>query len=244
MLIRVFEGMAGRHAAAWEPCRDDEFCSRAGDRLASSIVNAQMPHLFSFDSPGMVVAPHLARALCSYHGDGNDFSRFCREPTKWLKMAVALEPDGSCVPGCTSRFGWCDDRWHPCPLCEEVKCAWRPSGMAKMMEAHAAKLVSWRESGQGCVKSGHYGRSRCHSEVVLDASAWRDALPAAIEAIFYQRQSTSESVVWAHTLHADFLRSYGLSPRELPLVVYDHEHPTTPFTLDGEGSLVELRLRS
>lgn len=236
VLIRVFEGMAGRHAAAWEACRDDEFCARAGDRLASSIVNGHMPHLFSFDAPGMIVAPDFARVLCSYHGDGNDFMRFCRPPTEWLKMAVVLEPDGTCVPGCTSRFGWCDDRWQPCPLCEEVKCAWRPSGLVDMMLAHAAKLVSWQAGAQSCAKSGHYGRSRCHNEVVLDAEAWGSALPSAVEAIFYQRKSTSESVAWARTLHADFLRTYGLSAREVPLIVYDHESEMEPFVVSGSPS--------
>ena len=243
VLVRIFEGMGGRHAAAWEPCRDDEFCARAGDRPASSIVNAKMPHLFSFDAPGMVVNPKVARLLCSYHGDGNDFMRFCRPPTEWLKMAVEHEPDGSCVPGCTSRFGWCDDRYKPCPLCEEVKCAWRPScvgggglgpdcGLKGMMEAHAAKLLSWASGGQGCVKSGHYGRSRCHNEVVLDAAAWDGAMPGAIEAIFYQRASTAESVAWAKTLHADFIKRYGAASLP-PLVVYDHGRVEAPFSLSA-----------
>jgi hypothetical protein len=46
VLMRIFEGMAGRHSFAWEPCADDEFCARSSDRLASSIVNARMPHLY------------------------------------------------------------------------------------------------------------------------------------------------------------------------------------------------------
>ena len=101
-----------------------------------------------------------------------------------------------------------------------------------MMAAHAAKLESWRRAaGATCVKSGHYGRSRCHNQLVLDASAWSAALPDTFEAFFYQSKSTADSVEWARTLHADFLRSYGLDARAMPLVIYDEESTDAPFAL-------------
>ena len=229
--MRNFEGMAGRHSMAWEPCADDEFCARAGDRLAASVVNPLMPHLYSSDAGGVVVSPQHARVLCAFHGDGNDLGRFCRDPTDWLKMAVVREADGSCVPGCTSRFGWCDDKWNPCPLCEEVPCAWRPAGLAKMAEAHVAKLESWRAQHQGCAKGGHAGRSRCHNEVVLDADAWVAHMPYTFEAVFVQGASTAASAADATRAHAMLLRRYNLDAQQLPLVAYYEEEPEEPFML-------------
>jgi hypothetical protein len=144
-------------------------------------------------------------------------------------MPVVYEPDGSCVAGCTSHFGWCDDRFEPCPLCEDVKCAWRTTGLAKMIEAHAAKLQNWRVHGQSCDKGGHVGRSRCHNEVVLAADAWRAHMPDTIEAIFFQRTSRPESVSQAHTVHSQFLSQYAGA--RVPLVEYDESSAAAPFTL-------------
>lgn len=223
--------MAGRHSAAWEPCHDDEFCARAGDRLASSVVNARMPHLFSFDTGGVIVAPEYAKVLCSYHGDGDDLARFCKPPTDWLKMPVEREQDGSCIPGCTSHFGWCDDKFNPCPLCEEVKCAWRESGLAKMVDAHVAKLDAWQEQGQSCVKGGHFGRSKCHNEVVLDADAWMSNMPRSIQAIFYQGSSKQASVDEARAHHREFEKQYGPTP----LIVYYDTEQEAPFALADEA---------
>jgi len=237
VLMRNTEGMAGRHTAAWEACAEDEFCARASDRLAASLVNPQMPHLWSSDQAGIVISHLGARILCSYHGDGNNFQRFCKPPTQWLKMAAAVDPDGGpCVPGCTSRFGWCDQLWQPCPLCEDVHCAWSDASLAKMMDAHAHKLQAWSAQGTPCSKGGgHPDRSRCHNEVVLDAAHWTRNLPGTVEAIFYQRTSSPESAAEARHLHRDFNRRYGgdsgtLTP-PVPLVIYDPTDAATPFAL-------------
>ena len=237
VLLRTFEGQAGRHSAAWEPCAEDEFCSRASDRLAASILNPRMPHPWSYDAGGIIISPGLARLFCSYHGDGNNFGRFCKRPTEWLKMPVEYEADGRCVPGCTSRFGWCDDLYQPCPLCEQVHCAWRASGLAKMIEAHESKLSRWREQGHSCAKGGHLGRSSCHNEVVLDAVQWTSQMPSTIEAFFYQRTSSAASVAQARREHAAFLQRYHLGDERVPLVVYDRgaRDPLAPFELDAGG---------
>lgn len=229
--MRNFEGMAGRHSAAWEPCSESEFCARASDRLASSLVNARMPHLYSSDAGGVVVAPEHAEVLCSYHGDGNDLGRFCKPPSDWLKMPVEHEPDGSCVPGCTSHFGWCDDKVNPCPLCEEVKCAWRSDGLAKMVEAHGAKLESWRTQGVECVKGGKDGRSRCHNELLLGAGAWMSHMPRSIEAVFIQSASSEKSIADATGFHRQLLQRYGLDGNALPLLVYDEREREAPFAV-------------
>ena len=230
VLLRNIEGMAGRHTEAWEPCAADEFCSRSSDRLAASIVNSHMPHLFSYDAGGMVISPERAHVLCSYHGDGNNFGRFCTPPTDWLKMAAEVERDGSdCVPGCTSHFGWCDDLYHPCPLCEEIHCAWRATGVATMVEAHQQKLEIWRKQGTSCDKGKH--RSRCHNEVVLDAAAWTSHMPQTLEAFFYQRRSSTSAVAEVRRLHSAFHQRYGLDAQLTPLIVYDPTSATAPFAL-------------
>ena len=55
---------------------------------------------------------------------------------------------------------------------------------------------------------------------------------AVIEAIFYQRASTAESVAWAKALHADFIKRYGAASLP-PLVVYDHGRVEAPFSLSA-----------
>ena len=100
-----------------------------------------------------------------------------------------------------------------------------------MVEAHQAKLEAWSAQGQSCVKSAHGGRSKCHNQVVLDAAAWRDAMPSTIEAFFVQQASTADSIAWARTLHTQFLREYSLMERMAPLVVYDEGSSETPFSL-------------
>ena len=230
VLMRAFEGMAGRHTAAWEPCAADEFCSRARDRLAASIVNPRMTHLFSYEAGGVVLNPSLASVLCSYHGDGNNFGRFCLPPTGWLKMPSGIEQDGSpCVPGCTSRFGWCDDIFRPCPLCEQVHCAWRSNGLASMVSAHQDKLVTWGDQGHRCEKDRR--RSSCHNEVVLNATAWMAHMPATIEAFFIQATSSTKAVAETRSIYKQFRRTFQGSGDGVPLLVYDRNDLVTPFSV-------------
>ena len=77
-----------------------------------------------------------------------------------------------------------------------------------------------------------------HNEVVLDSSVWVNALPHTIQAFFAVKWPAemigpphdclpvaSQRV---HELHRDYLRDYGLTRDQVPLLVYDAAR-TPPF---------------
>ena len=100
-----------------------------------------------------------------------------------------------------------------------------------MVNAHVAKLNTWRAQGVECEKGGKDGRSRCHNELVLDASAWTTHMPRTIVAVFFQRTSSEKSVANARAFHHQLLQRYGLEAKALPLVVYDDKEKQAPFAL-------------
>ena len=67
-------------------------------------------------------------------------------------------------------------------------------------------------------------------QVIIDAASVVDNLPHSIEAVVLPPLRNAESaskesregyVKKAHDAHADFLRRYGLTPREVPLLSLD-----------------------
>ena len=79
----------GRPKKPWMPCPATgmTWCSDIGDRMSASIINAQLPHLFSDVAAGFIINPQ-AKMLCSFPKDGGTMSYTC----------TADEP--GCVPGC------------------------------------------------------------------------------------------------------------------------------------------------
>ena len=94
------------------------WCSDIGDRMSASIINAQLPHLFSDVAAGFIINPQ-AKMLCSFPKDGGTMSYTC----------TADEP--GCVPGCYGaghlRKG-CDNL---------VKGCYDPDRVQNMLEDHA-----------------------------------------------------------------------------------------------------------
>ena len=141
----------------------------------------------------------------------------------------------SCATPMTGVYVW--QRWVTTDYVELNPDALRPYSKEYRLclcGAHAAKLENWRAHGQTCVKGGHYGRSKCHNELVLDADAWVNHMPQTFEAFFFQAASHPESVSQARSQHAAFVSRYG-GGTVVPLVIYDESNSDSPFTLDGEA---------
>ena len=56
-------------------------------------------------------------------------------------------------------------------------------------------------------------------------------MPRTIEAIFYQTYSQPNAVAEARKAHTAFLDKFGLSARDVPIVIYDESRASDPFTL-------------
>lgn len=102
---------------------------------------------------------------------------------------------------------------EPCPeLCTSPgakwwRCAWPPNHLQRMMEAQ---------------------KPEDHNEVVLDTSVWVASLPATIEAI-YAVPYGDDSHARARGVHRDYLERYGLSAKDVPLLMYRFDQ-SPPFS--------------
>jgi len=104
--------------------------------------------------------------------------------------------DGTnCIPGCYSPGQQCQDtntRWS---------CSWPPSRLADAMQAQLDM------GGGEAIK---------HNEAVIDTRSIEANLPQVITAFFYMGADTK-----ARTARSNFLRAYGLSSDQVPLVHID-----------------------
>jgi len=72
-----------------------------------------------------------------------------------------------------------------------------------------------------------------YNEIILDnvrSHPWNDDLPEIIEAIFVQFHSGDDMIAYARRFHDGFYAAYPDVP-EVPLLHYNWEHPTEPFTV-------------
>lgn len=122
------------------------------------------------------------------------------------------------------------------PGCSGSDDAWGPNDLGKML----AQQLQLHQHGP----TGRF------NEVVLDAAAFAEHLPEAVEAIFFIGHGTashcSSTNHWANTqsqqtsnhcepyarkAHRAFLRKYSLTASDVPLLRLDvYSHTTTPFT--------------
>jgi len=209
ILIHIFDGVTSR-TNPFEPC-GSAWCARLRDRLSVSVVNARRPDVYPKGScAGLVVASEMAEPRCSYYSDGGSNRMLCL-------AASAKEPlrvDGECVPGCGPQ--WCVSL-EPLLHCH-AGCAWRPDQLEQML-----------------LQQEHVNnRHAClHNEVVLRPLA--DRMPQALAAVFMLPScvGTAEAEE-VRQLHARLLLTYGLSSKRLPLLVYNPDHSTDPFS-DASG---------
>jgi len=226
------------------------------DRVSASIAYAGMHRadrpdrtvipVYSFDG-GVILRPDRLRLLCAYGNDGAiDYGgKNCR--------VTGPTASSRCVPGCGDPPDWCDPNggliggWCQCGFgwCGGQKLRpWRPQDLRKLIEKHAT--IGSAYTGMGTYTG--------YNEVVIDSSRWVETLPGAIEAFYYfdgcsgqantklssqlppdgaGPKSCEGASEFARTKHADFLRRFHLTERDVPLLRFRQAEWSTPFaTLD------------
>ena len=70
-----------------------------------------------------------------------------------------------------------------------------------------------------------------YNEVIVDSAAWVKNLPHTILAVYMFKGAESSASENSRGVHAHFLKYYGLTFDQVPLVTYDSSNPTEPFAL-------------
>jgi hypothetical protein len=84
-----------------------------------------------------------------------------------------------------------------------------------------------------------------YNEIVIDAKSWVEDLPRTIQAVFLGLQPAPRGGNWpiyhdpdklrqAKSVHKSFIEDYGLSPNDVPLLLFDANELLEPFrSIDG-----------
>ena len=130
------------------------------------------------------------------------------------------EPRGTaagCVPGC-----FVPGHTKRCTDDELQDCAFAPDNLQGMLTAHAAE---------------NRAASR-YNEVVVDTAVVHDALPRAIEAVFFmvdREKADDDKTMASYERKArqaceQFRKTFRLGPNDLPLLALDLQAGGDPFT--------------
>lgn len=148
---------------------------------------------------GILARPSEVRVACSYGIDGASVNLHggvhgdgC--PDAWCEPSAAHEQNGVC--------GF----WGAPP-----RAAWRPEHLATMLELHEQHGEGYKGVG---FRSGY-------NEAVLDGHLWNANLPNTVEAFFLLDNGDNAAVSFTREAHASFLRTYGLTAEEVPLLTLD-----------------------
>ena len=227
-------------------CADEQAALRR-NRISGSIIRARMRHaevrgpergkdlempLFSFDS-GVVLNPESGgvQLFCAYGMDGSidgggTGSQNCLVSGSTASDS-AVTVSFTCVPGCGDPPEWCEPRneFDRC-VCGFGQCTgkvqpWRPADLQTLLRIHADRW--W-------VDYGGPGSYTGYNEIVLDADAWIDSLPAAVEAIFFVAagvlsQRLTQLPTQRLTYHWSCERSRPSSCKSLIRLLHDHTSP-------------------
>ena len=127
LLLHQTDAMDNGHdEPPWLPCPQHLWCRQYGDRFSASIVNAQLPYIFSDRAPGFVLHPGLVSINCAYPKDGATMHQTCEPPGR----------SEGCVPGCAA---WGD--------------GWPASKLGEMLQQQLEHPAPWSGScgeGGGC----------------------------------------------------------------------------------------------
>lgn len=85
------------------------------------------------------------------------------------------------------------------------------------------------------------GGQLTYNEVVVDFDAWAKWHPHSVDAVWYMKiwncGDTGSAMMcehYARQVHGNFLRAFGLSSEQLPLLEFDPENWKAPFSLAKE----------
>ena len=153
---------------------------------------------------GIVFRPGVTtRIIC---GAATDMSgRTCEEDTKWC--------DSIPLAGDNYDYG----RFHSASDADGCGKMWRPSDFGVYLK----RTATWQREAQA-----PYSHRQDYNEILVDGRHWASRLPDVIEAFFGDTHATL-----AKEQHALFLREYGLSSDDVPLLRFDEHDWRNPFQL-------------
>ena len=114
-----------------------------------------------------------------------------------------------CVAGCKH---WCD----PSRGSRNWGCSWAPAHLKDMIEQ---QMILEPNGG--------------YNEVIIDSYSWVRNLPRTIMAVFVHKGAPERDVANSKLVHSNFLKQYGITSNEAPLVEYNQE--TGEFQLFEEA---------
>lgn len=198
--------------ALWQPGPSlDDKCKSSNARVSASLIRKGFSNVWSVGQGGFVVNPTRAVVKCAYARDGHS----CATPT-------------GCDPWCSSgqrKFFGCA---YPAPQLYDA--------LSEQVQRYAsvAALPPEEEAFGQYQLLGHL-QDR-YNEVVLDATAWTEALPYIIEAVVLHAHASFAQQAATRAVHAQLLSSFPVlqgrwvvvkgrwqrdTRTSLPLLVYD-----------------------
>ena len=168
---------------------------------------------------GIVLRPSAVELKCMYGADA----------TSWNVRG-----------GCAASAGWCDAyvpnaarRGDPCTGAEDGYAC----NCCLKADCHGQQIKPWKPEHLGAFLGAYArfgGHAACcgsgYNEVVVRGGrAWNDALPAPVEAFFFEKGFPAEARRTATWLRDGFAAHHGLSPREVPLIELDRSNWGAPF---------------
>ena len=137
----------------------------------------------------------------------NEISLNCAYASDGGSQSVLCSPRGrsaTCLPGCKRR---CD----PAKGWQNWGCSWPADHLRDMLE-------------QQRITSPHGG----YNEVILAAATWKANLPRTVAGVFVHSNALPRDRAYAASVHAAFLRAYGITSAETALLEYNASSDT-PF---------------
>lgn len=234
-------GQAGVFVSQWDvfhqrsqPWVAHSWDWETGDHFVGTVKNAGMgSNLWGHGMPG-IVFPHVdALLLCAYSGDGQTQSDW-----KQCRRRHRVQGPPGCIPGCqvTYRPIWC-----PAELCNASSCRTpdNPNAFICLDEPDSQTGMicsdcAWRPDGLQWAMEQQKLRGKAVNEVVLDARVVAAGLPHTIEAFFLPLGSGD--CHWAMDAHAAFLKEYNITEDDVPLLAYNLNTWSSPFSARSRGS--------
>ena len=202
----------------WLMCKEGMWCDSWADRLPTTLVNIQLPHLYNKGgqrNAGFVLSPSVNRLLCAYASDGGTSGQLC---SKYRRL------HNECTPGCPHGHGehWCVPPDPSRPWEGQWGCGWHPEHLSHMLiqQMHTLPKIS---------------RGDAHNELVVDSFAYVNALPSSVEAVVYPDYANADDIAFAKELHRRFLGAFDLTKAQVPLLRYTTSRRAAPaFTIVDE----------
>lgn len=232
VILKLFDGLEAATGRPWEAC-EGSACHCQGatlpGRVSAMIANRGLsgradrkgiPLPFA-DRSGLVLRSSAVAFECLYGVDAASFN--------------LVDP---AHPGCTAER--CDTRgdrlcYHGtraddcasgdlCGFVGAPPTAWEPHDLKLFLEMHSKYGSKYKH------RTFHAG----YNEVIISSARLNRQLPEAIQAFFALKNGPAGRVdgvgVDVVAAHGDFLRAYGLSANQVPLLLLDDQNWDEPFS--------------